>query len=68
MTTDDFLELSESPKIKEGELQRQFDSIGKTKVTKKIDFQFKDTTFTHPDEDPLTYSITLFLKIDAEGK
>ena len=58
MTTDDFLELSESPKIKECELQRQFDSIGKTKVTKKIDFQFKDTTFTHPDEDPLTYSIT----------
>ena len=41
MTIDDFLELSESPKIKEGELQRQFDSIGKIKVTKKIDFQFK---------------------------
>ena len=38
MTKDDFLVLSESPKIKEGELQRQFDSIGKTKVTKKIDF------------------------------
>ena len=59
MTTDDFLELSESPKIKEGELQRQFDSIvGRPKVTKRIDFYFKDTTFTHPDSDPLTYSIT----------
>ena len=33
------IELSESQKIKEGELRSQFDSIGK-KVTKKIDFQF----------------------------
>ena len=59
MTMEDFLELSESPKIKEKKLQHQFDSkVGKPKVTKKIDFQFSDSTFTHPDEDPLTYSIT----------
>ena len=39
MTIDDFLKISESPKIKEGELQRQFDSIvGRPKVTKRIDF------------------------------
>ena len=59
ITMEDLLELSESPKIKENELQHQFDSIvGRPKVTKRIDFQFSDSTFTHPDKDPLTYSIT----------
>jgi len=39
MKIQDFLELNNGPKIEEGELQRQFDSkVGKTKVTKKIDF------------------------------
>ena len=59
ITMEDLLELSESPKIKENELQDQFDSKeGRPKVTKRIDFQFKESTFTHPDEDPFTYSIT----------
>ena len=39
MTIDDFLELYNGPKIEEEELQRQFnETIGKPKVTKKIDF------------------------------
>ena len=65
---EDFLELSESPKIKEKELQHQFDSkVGKPKVTNKIDFQFSDSTFTHPDEDPLIYSIIKVLKNGNES-
>ena len=41
MTMDDFLELAESPKIKKDELQHQFNTtVGKTKVTENIDFQF----------------------------
>ena len=42
MTMEDFLELSESPKIKEKELQHQLDlKVGKTKVTKKWIFSFQ---------------------------
>ena len=56
---DDFLELNKGPTIKEGELQREFDIlVGKSKVSKKIDFQFSDTTFIDPDGDLLTYTIT----------
>ena len=59
MTTDDFLQLSESPTIKEGELQRQFDEkVQKPKVTKNIDFQFSDSAFINPDGILLTYTIT----------
>ena len=55
---EDFLELNKGPVIKENELQSQFDSkVGKTKLTKKIDFQFTDTAFIDPDGDLLTYSI-----------
>ena len=55
MTIEDFLELSECSKIKEKELQHQFNSnVGKPKVTNKIDFQFSDSTLTYPDEKLLT--------------
>ena len=68
MTMDDFLELTNSPIIKEGVLQNQFDKrVENPYVTKKIDFQFDDNSFTHPDGDPLTYSITLTEKRDANG-
>ena len=66
MTIDDFLELDNGPKIKEDELQRQFnETVGKPKVTKKIDFQFSDDAFIDPDGDLLTYSITKVYKTDA---
>ena len=66
MTMEDFLELTNSPIIKKGVLQNQFDKrVEKLYVTKKIDFQFDDTAFTNPDGDPLTYSITLTEKRDA---
>ena len=66
MTMENFLELTNSPIIKKGVLQNQFDKrVEKLYVTKKIDFQFDDTAFTHPDGDPLTYSITLTEKRDA---
>ena len=68
MTNDDFLKLSNGPNIKEEELQRQFnETIGKPKVTKKIDFQFSDVAFINPDGDLLTYSITKVYKRDAQG-
>ena len=50
MTMENFLELTNSPIIKKGVLQNQFDKrVEKLYVTKKIDFQFDDTAFTHPD-------------------
>ena len=56
---EDFLELNNGPKIKEGELQRQFDEkVQKPKVTKNIDFQFSDGAFINPDGILLTYTIT----------
>ena len=59
MNIDDFLVLDSGPEINEKELQSQFiKKVGKTKVTKKIDFQFTDYAFKHPNGDPLTYSIT----------
>ena len=68
MTIDDFLELNNGPKIEEEELQRQFnETIGKPKVTKKIDFQFSDVAFINPDGDLLIYSITKVYKRDAQG-
>ena len=68
MTMEDFLELTNSPIIKEGALQKLFDErVENPYVTKKIDFQFNEYSFTHPDGDPLTYSITLTEKRDADG-
>ena len=66
MTMENFLELTNSPIIKKGVLQNQFDKrVEKLYVTKKIDFQFDNTAFTHPDGDALTYSITKTERRDA---
>ena len=68
MTMEDFLELDNDPKIEEGELQRQFNkTVGKPKVTKKIDFQFSDAAFIDQDGELLTYTITKVYKRDALG-
>ena len=68
MMMNDFLELNIGPIIKEGALQKLFDErVENPYVTKKIDFQFNEYSFTHPDGDPLTYSITLTEKRDANG-